>query len=174
MAVILLPVEIFANIQNIFPNQKFSTDLSNASSNSKTLLTNLQNIEFSTGELNLSCKNGYVHIDKCLFKGSKIITALSTTGTIWLDQKIDLDTNVTCQKIEVPVKIGGTIQKPKFDETAILQAFVQQNAASLLNPENVINIIKGDSGGTTGNTGTDNVIKETEKTIKGFLDQFKR
>ncbi|OGV49716.1 MAG: hypothetical protein A2017_11130 [Lentisphaerae bacterium GWF2_44_16] len=146
IALLFMSIEVLAKVQNSIPGLASSKALSDTLSFSNDLSSNTKNLDFSTGELKLVTENSKVNIAKCLFKGA-FIKELKISGNIGFDKKLAIVSETDINGLLLPLKIGGTIEKPKPNIEAFIAAFIEKNALNILKPQNISNIIEGDLGG---------------------------
>jgi hypothetical protein len=153
LKIMLLPIEMLEQIRQVLPGGLLIKNLNEGIKSSTDIINNLNNINLEKGEINLSAKDGKVHLDKFKFIGNKndTIEFSEFSGTIGFDEKLNIESYSNISGLRLPFHIRGTIDNPSTDTTTFLAKFLAINTANLLNPINILDILI-DTGIGVGNT----------------------
>jgi len=133
---IFSPLEAINSVGQSVSDVNVLKSFFNVFKTTEKIIKNKEPLEFYQGKLSLEVKNGRLKIEECLFTGKEVQEML-LAGTIGLDESIDVSSHVKISGWSFPVEIGGKLKKPKPNLKKLAKVFFKNNAANLLNPENI-------------------------------------
>ena len=174
LRIVFIPLEVFSLITNLIPGGLVSKNLIHSLNSTVQIFSLSRNINFKTGKIYLGAVGDKILLNKVLFKGSSIdlINKMSFKGYINLNQKMDLQTNSNISGILVPLEIKGTISNPIPGTMMFLVNFSKNNAINILNPMNLVNLVKGVSDGFENTLkGTYDILSPEKETVKKTINK---
>jgi hypothetical protein len=112
---IFLPLNIIASINDYDNTQKdLPLYFKKVSMSADRVISGTTTLNFRSADIDLTLKNNTLHLNKTDFKDGvrSPIENLYITGTIDNNKYISLKTNTTIAKVQIPLIIWGTMEKP--------------------------------------------------------------
>lgn len=186
--IMLIPLEVISKFDNAASFKLFSSNSDNIKLTTSKIISGEKLLEFKTGEIKLSMKNGDTNISNFEFIGTprSAIQKIIMTGTINKNQQINLNTITKISEISIPLRLKGTLTNPQHEQIELIRELINQNTGTInkiidattkdnnikQTTKNIINTInnitKEDNNKTSGNK--ENPVENLLKGIKNLTD----
>ena len=129
----LIPIEIISNFDNVASFKLFSNNSSSIKSTTSKILSGEKLLEFKTGNVRISMKNGDTNISNFEFTGTprSAVQKIAITGTINKNQKINLNTTTKISEISIPLRLTGTLTNPQHESIELISGIINKNIDSI-------------------------------------------
>ncbi|MDD3118615.1 MAG: hypothetical protein PHQ27_05525, partial [Victivallales bacterium] len=171
---IFIPLDIFSRITQYVPSLNLSNDLSAIINSASQIGSNLSNLELERGRVDIKIADGRAQLRDFSFSGD-FIRSFTAEGFVPLNggRPMDVNTRLDVSYLIMPLRIGGTPDRPQPYIARMVSGIVTGNVGNLLKTTGNIIINGGvdgknllEAGGrilTDTIFGTDSSTKETGK-----------
>ena len=130
--IFLLPFEIMVNIQKMIPAKAVQA-MGQAAHYVLEFQRNMKVLHFADGKMRLESRDGIIHIIDFQLNGN-IVKNLSFVGKFGLGSRqiLDLKSSLHINRIDLPVEMSGTVEKPEINYSATTLKFMTANAFTIL------------------------------------------
>lgn len=158
--IMLIPLEVISNFDNPASFKLFSNNSSNIKSAVLEILSGEKLLNFKTGNVKISMKNGDANILTFEFDGTpkNAVQKITIAGTISKNQQINLNTITKISGLSIPLRLTGTLTNPQHDSIDIIRGIIDQNIDTI--------------GKIIDAVGNDSEIKQVTKGIMNVIDSL--
>lgn len=131
--VMLIPLEVISKFDNSASFKLFSNNSNNIKSATSEILAGNKLLEFKTGNVKITMKNGDANISNFEFDGTtrSAVQKITITGTINKNQQINLNTVTKISGLIIPLRLTGTLTNPKPEAIELIRGIINQNINSI-------------------------------------------
>jgi hypothetical protein len=125
----LIPLEVISKFDSSSSFKLFSKSSSNVQSATSEILSGKKLLEFKTGDVRISMKNGDADISNFEFNGTSksAVQRITITGTINKNQQINLNTITKISGFSIPLRLKGTLANPQHESIELIRGIINQN-----------------------------------------------
>ena len=131
--VMLIPLDVISKFDNAASFKLFSNNSSSIKSTTSEIISGEKLLEFKTGNIRISMKNGDANISNFEFDGTSrsAVQKITITGTIDKNQQINLNTITKISGISIPLRLKGTLTNPQHEPIELIFGIINQGVDTI-------------------------------------------